>query len=123
MRYVFVSISGVPYAKSKSGGDRQAPQRWTEAVIDQTKGLPQVSEACLLRTTFLLPPDKFPSDFPHGPDLDNLLKRLLDALNKTIFRDTPGGDSCVISLIAMKTRVESAEEAGVHLEILPISIH
>jgi Holliday junction resolvase RusA-like endonuclease len=123
MRYISVRISGVPYSKLKARGDLEAPKRWTEAVIRQTKELPQISEACLLKTTFLLPPDKFPADFPHGPDLDNLLKRLFDALNRTIFRDTPGGDSCVVSLMAMKTRVASAEESGVHLEILPISTY
>jgi len=58
MKYVSVSISGVPYAKSKSRGDRQAPQRWTEAFIDQTKGFPQVSKACLPKATFLFPPDR-----------------------------------------------------------------
>ena len=122
MKYISVRIGGVPYGKSKTRGDQQAPKRWTEAVIDRTKMIPQIPEACLLKVTFLLPPDKFPSDFPYGPDLDNLLKRLLDALNETIFRDAPGGDSCVVSLAAMKTRVDSAEEAGVHLEVLPISI-
>jgi Holliday junction resolvase RusA-like endonuclease len=75
-----------------------------------------------LRVTFLLPPDKFPNDFPYGPDLDSLLKRFLDTLNETIFKDTQGGDSCVVSLHVMKTKVECPKEAGAILEVLPVTI-
>ena len=31
-------------------------------------------------------------------DLDNLLKRLLDALGKTVLREAPGGDSAIVRL-------------------------
>ena len=55
-------------------------------------------------------------------DLDNLLKRLLDALGKTVFSETAGGDSCIISLSAMKAKVASEEEAGALVEILPVSV-
>ena len=99
-----------------------APKEWTRAIIDQTENLPHISDACILHVTFLLPPDKFPIDFPYGPDLDNLLKRLLDALGKTCFANSPGGDSCVISLHASKAYVESDEEAGAALEIVPVSV-
>lgn len=76
----------------------------------------------MLKVTFLLPPDKFPADYPFGPDLDNLLKRLLDGLNETIFSETPGRDSCVVLLHVMKTKVKSNEQAGVHFEVLPVSV-
>ena len=76
----------------------------------------------MLHVTFLLPPNKFPLDFPYGPDLDNLLKRLWDALGKTIFSEAQGRDSCVISVNAMKTRVRSEEEAGAIIEVLPVSL-
>lgn len=75
-----------------------------------------------MKVTFLLPPDKFPKDFPYGPDLDNLLKRFMDALNETIFSETQGKDSCVVMLTVMKTRAASNQEAGAHLEILPVSV-
>lgn len=91
-------------------------------MVEQTRHLPTVTEACFLKLTFLLPSDKFPRDFPYGPDLDNLLKRTLDALQKTIFREAKGRDSCVVALFAMKTRVEDLAEAGAHLEILPVSL-
>lgn len=122
MAYISVRISGIPYSKMKARGDRDAPTRWTDAIIAQTRHLPKVSEACVLKATFLLPPDKFPADFPYGPDLDNLLKRLLDALGETVFRDTKGGDSSIVSLTAMKTRVDNPKDVGVHLEILPVSL-
>lgn len=122
MTYIAIHISGIPYGQIKSRGDRDAPKRWTDAIVAQTKHLPKVSEACVLKATFLLSTDKFPADFPYGPDIDNLLKRLLDALGKTVFSDTKGGDSSIVSLTAMKTRVDDPKDAGVHLEILPVSL-
>jgi len=122
MNYLSVHIKGVPYCRYKTKGDTTGPKRWTEAIVEQTKDLPKVSEACVLRVTFLLPGDKFPKDFPYGPDLDNLLKRLLDALGKTVFSETAGGDSCIIFLSTMKTKVASEEKAGALVEILPVIV-
>ncbi|MCL4679054.1 MAG: RusA family crossover junction endodeoxyribonuclease [Alphaproteobacteria bacterium] len=122
MQHFFLKISGVPYGKAKTRGNIKAPKEWTEAIKKQTKSSPKVKEACMLKVTFLLPPDKFPSDFPYGSDLDNLLKRFLDALNDTIFSEALGKDSCIISLIAQKTKVKSNSEAGVLLEITPVSV-
>lgn len=122
MRYTSVLIKGVPYSQVKSRGKTEAAQEWTDAVIEQTRHLPRVSDACLLKVTFLLPPDKFPTDFPYGPDLDNLLKRFLDALGQTLFSATAGGDSCIVSIHALKTRVDSPEKAGAHLEVLPFTV-
>ena len=122
MKHIYKKISGIPYGKFKTRGQKDALKGWTEEVIKQTSNLPKIREACILRVTFLLPPDKFPNDFPYGPDLDNLLKRFLDALNETIFKDTQGGDSCIVSLHVMKTKVESPKEAGAILEVLPVTI-
>ena len=88
-------VGGIPYARHKRRGDIEAPKRWTDAVIRQTEDLPKVVNACLLKLTFCLPPDKFPADLPYGSDLDNLTKRTLDALQRTVFRDAKGHDSCV----------------------------
>ena len=115
-------IRGIPYARHKNRGDTQAPKRWTEAVVQQTDDLPNVGNACLLKLTFCLPPDKFPADLPYGPDLDNLTKRTLDALQSTVFREAKGHDSCVVVLIAMKTKVTKSDQAGLHLEILPVTV-
>ena len=122
MRHIITRIAGIPYGKSKTRGNTLAPKVWTRAVIDQTKTLPKVKETCIVKITFLLPQDKFPSDLPYGPDLDNLTKRFFDALNHTIFSETQGKDSCVIEVSVMKTRVESEEEAGAMLEVLPIKL-
>jgi Holliday junction resolvase RusA-like endonuclease len=122
MSYISVKIDGVPYAKSKMRGKVDAPAQWTKKVIEQTKDLPKVQNACFLKITFLLPPDKFPPNFPYGPDLDNLLKRFLDALNQTVFSETPGKDSCVVSLQVMKTKVDDESMAGAHIEILPMRL-
>ena len=98
------------------------PRSGTKTVREATRQLPKIKEACILKITFLLPPDKFPPNFPFGPDLDNLLKRFLDALNDTVFSEARGKDSCIISLHVMKTRVENRELSGAHIEILPITI-
>lgn len=115
-------IQGIPYAGRKRRGDIEAPKRWTDAVIRQTEDLPKVVNACLLKLTFCLPPDKFPADVPYGPDLDNLTKRALDALQRTVFRDARRYHSCVVVLIAMKTKVSSPGEAGFHLESLAVTV-
>lgn len=122
MSYINLHICGIPYSRNKSRGNLGAADKWSELVKAQTEVLPRVTEACVMKVTFLLPPDKFPKDFPYGPDLDNLLKRFLDALNHTIFSETAGRDSCVVMLNVMKTKVSTVTEAGVHLEILPVSV-
>jgi Holliday junction resolvase RusA-like endonuclease len=122
MNYISALIKGIPYGKSKARGDIGAPSRWTESVKQQTYHLPKVKEACILKLTFLLPTDKFPKDFPYGPDLDNLLKRFLDALNETIFSEASGKDSCIISMNVTKVKVSNSENAGVQLEVLPVSV-
>ena len=122
MKYFSIHIRGIPFGQHKVKGNLEGPKRWTAAIVEQTKDQPKVTEACVLRVTFLLPEDKFPKDFPYGPDLDNLLKRLLDGLGQTIFSETPGGDSCIISLSMMKTKVASEAEAGAVAEILPVRV-
>jgi Holliday junction resolvase RusA-like endonuclease len=123
MKHFYIKINGIPYCRNKQRGKTDAPSIWTEEIIRQTENLPKVEQACIMKVTFLLPNDKFPPDLPFGSDLDNLLKRFLDALNKTIFSDTPGKDSCVISMCVSKTKVDSKDEAGALLEILPVSVH
>lgn len=122
MRYISIKINGIPYSKHKRKGNIDGLKIWTDNIKIQTESLPKITEACIVKITFLLPPDKFPSDFPYGSDLDNLLKRFFDALNTTIFSDAPGKDSCVISLNVTKVKVNLEEEAGALLEILPISV-
>jgi Holliday junction resolvase RusA-like endonuclease len=75
-----------------------------------------------MNVTFLLPENKYQSNLQFGNDLDNLLKRLLDALAKTVFAKAPGKDSCVVSLHAMKTRVPPQRTSGAVVEILPIDV-
>ena|SRR2546422_1745212 len=122
MSYINHLIAGVPYGRFKRRGNIAAPAAWSEKIVQQTHDLPKVKQACVLKVTFLLPPDKYPTDLPYGPDLDNLLKRLLDALKRTIFSETQGQDSCVVLLHVMKTKVASEAKAGVHIEVLPISV-
>jgi len=122
MTYICQKIKGVPYSKHKGRGRVNAPAEWKQIIIDQTKDLPKIREACVVNITFLLPANKFPLDFPYGPVLDNLLKGFLNVLNETIFSEAPGKASCIVSLNVMKTKVESESVAGALLEVLPVSI-
>jgi len=114
-------INGIPYSQKKLRGDTNAPEKWTDAIIEQTENLPKIEKSCSMKITFLLPPEKYPADYPFGPDLDNLLKRFFDALNKTIFSKAPGKDSCVVKLEVEKKKVESEEECGAELEATPLA--
>lgn len=122
MPHFHLKITGVPYSQHKRRGNVDGLAVWTRKVIRQTKHLPKVIDACFVNITFLLPPDKFPPNFPYGSDLDNLLKRFLDALNKTIFSEASGKDSCIVAIHATKTKVESPAHSGALLEVLPVSL-
>jgi Holliday junction resolvase RusA-like endonuclease len=124
MRKISFRINGVPYCWSKKKGNIRAPRGWTRAIIKQTKRLPKVEkeQACILKATFLLPPNKYPKDFPYGPDLDNLMKRLMDALCDTIFKNAKGKDSCVVEMNVKKKDVKSEKKAGVLIQLFPIII-
>ena len=119
--YINRRINGIPYPRYKVRGNLQAPRQWTDDIVRQTKSWPLVREPCVLKVTFLLPADKFSEDLPYGPDIDNLLKRLLDGLKQTVFSQAQGGDSSVVVLIATKTKVSPKKVPGVHVEIFPAS--
>jgi hypothetical protein len=121
MIHIKASIKGVPYPKNKPRGNKAAPEKWTQAVIEQTSNLPKIMGACLLRLTYCIPRANVPDDCPFGADLDNLNKRFLDALGKTVFVDAPGNDSCVIAMEVTKVIVESVSEAGADFEIIPLN--
>ena len=107
-------LVGIPYSKSKVKGDINAPKQWTEAVRKQMEFEEnKIDYPCRMEVEFILPSDKFPNDFPCGPDLDNLLKRLLDALQPSFLEN----DSLIIELIASKRRVKKNEEPGAIVSI------
>ena len=67
---------------------------------------------------FVLPEDKYPLDHPYGPDLDNLMKRLLDALNDTIFSKVAGKDGSVVQLVVSKRKAMQNERTGARVIIV-----
>lgn len=115
-----IRVRGVPYPHLKSKGNVQGCQDWTDIIVAKTVGLQKVSGPCILRVTFRLPRDKFNEKNPFGTDIDNLLKRLLDALSQTVFSEAPGKDACVVSIEASKVLVKNPSEAGVDGEIIRI---
>jgi len=121
MAHIRATITGIPYPRNKTRGNLDAPKEWTEAVVQNTAHLPKIKDACLLRITYMLPRSHIPMDYPFGTDLDNLNKRFLDGLCRTVFSDARGKDSCVVAMETMKVIVDTKEEAGAHIEILPIT--
>lgn len=115
-----ISVRGVPYPQTKSTGNVKGCADWTAAIVKKTARKPKIKGPCLLRVTFKLPRTKFNGSNPFGTDLDNLLKRLLDALSQTVFSDVPGKDACVVSVEAAKVLVKNPSEAGVDGEIIEI---
>ncbi|HDR06436.1 MAG TPA: RusA family crossover junction endodeoxyribonuclease, partial [Candidatus Coatesbacteria bacterium] len=110
-------IEGVPYGQEKKRGNTTGLKEWSKAIREQTGDMSKVSVTCKLEVEFVLPEDKFPTDYPYGPDLDNLLKRFLDALNATIFESVKGKDSCVVSLSATKRKACKGEKTGARFRI------
>jgi len=117
-----VFIEGIPYAQQKGRGDLNAPLRWTNAVVERTKDLPKIKGPCKMSVLFIFPEDKFPTDFPYGPDLDNCLKRLCDALGQTIFSDAQGADSAIVDLRASKRKASEGEQTGASVVIQQLDI-
>lgn len=110
-------IYGVPYCRFKPRGRKTGCEKWVQAIGEQTKAQPRVKEPCELEVEFLLPPEKYPKDFPYGPDLDNLLKLFMDGLQKHVLKN----DSLVVRLIATKRQVETQDETGACVIIRPPS--
>ena len=110
-------INGIPYCQQKARGNVGATEQWSKAVKAQTANLPKVKGSCRLKVTFFLPPNKYPKDHPYGPDLDNLVKRLCDAMNQTVFADVAGKDGAITELVASKQQVDDPQAAGAEIEI------
>jgi Holliday junction resolvase RusA-like endonuclease len=115
-----IRVRGIPYPQIS--GNVKACTGWSEKIVEKTAGLKKITGPCLLRVTFKLPPGKFNETNPFGTDIDNLVKRLLDALGRTVFSDAPGRDACVVSLDATKVLALNPSEAGVDGEIIPIGV-
>jgi Holliday junction resolvase RusA-like endonuclease len=115
-----IRVRGIPYPQTKSTGNVKGCTDWTQAIVEKTAGLKKITVPCLLRVTFRLSQDKFNEKNPFGTDLDNLLKRLLDALSQTVFSDAPGKDACVVSLEATKVLALNPNESGIDGEIIPM---
>jgi Holliday junction resolvase RusA-like endonuclease len=117
-----IRVRGIPYPQTKTTGNVKGCTDWSEKIVEKTAGLKKITGPCLLRVTFKLPHGKFNESNPFGADIDNLVKRLLDALSRTVFSDAPGRDACVVSLDATKVLALDSSEAGVDGEIIPIGV-
>jgi Holliday junction resolvase RusA-like endonuclease len=105
-------VNGVPYSQRKVKGNTGSMNKWSNAIIQATQNLSKITRPCSITVQFDLFKGNIPHDFPCGNDIDNLLKRFFDALNETIFSDSPGNDSCIMEVNAKKRIVDKIEEAG-----------
>lgn len=112
---VHAFVEGIPVKKKKTRGDLQTPARWRAAVKTQTSGLARMTGPCQLDVEFVLPQGSFPEDHPFGPDLDNLLKNTLDALNETVLIEVKGNDGSIVDLRARKRKARSNESTGARI--------
>jgi Holliday junction resolvase RusA-like endonuclease len=122
---VVTFIEGTPYCRFKTRGNTEGRRAWMESVRKNTMNLAKVRGPCCAEVEFYLPCDKYPSDYPDGPDLDNLLKLLLDALNTTVFSEAPGRDGCVVRLSATKNKVSGSgtDRVGARIKLVELPSH
>lgn len=112
------NIKGFPCTKSKSRGDKNKIEKWKNDIINQTQdGIGFVKGECKIKVVFKFDPSQYPADFPFGPDLDNHIKSLWDALNQTVFKLAPGHDSCVKILHASKYPLKNSGNTGAKITI------
>jgi|SRR2546421_10854165 len=112
---VEVFVEGTPYPWHKVSGDIEGPGRWSAAIRQQTDRLPALSGPCRLEVEFILPSDRFLGTNRYGTDLDNLLKRLLDALKSTVLRTAPGLDGAIVELRASKVPAGTDNKTGARI--------
>ena len=116
-----IFIEGIPYCQNKVRGRTSGGREWSHTVIEQTKAVVPIQSECKAIINFFLPSNKYPLDHPYGPDLDNLTKRLFDALNKTVFSKVPGNDGAVVELEVSKKMVPNGKRTGCHIMIREIN--
>jgi Holliday junction resolvase RusA-like endonuclease len=114
-------VRGVPYPHLKVTGNVEGRLKWTQAIVTKTSTLQKIKGPCLVRVTFRLSREKFHEVSPYGADIDNLLKRFLDALAQTVFSEAPGKDACVVAVEAAKVLVVNPSESGVDGEIIQLA--
>jgi Holliday junction resolvase RusA-like endonuclease len=111
-------IIGVPYSQNKVKGDVEGCLRWSQAIINATRDFPALQPPYNVTITFILPESKYPKDHPFGSDLDNLTKRLFDALSRTVFSKAPGKDGSVVKMSVSKRQVRNDELPGAVVKIV-----
>ena len=114
-------VRGVPYPQTKATGNVGGRKAWTEAIVKATQNLRKIHGPVFVRVTFRLSREKFHNANPYGTDLDNLLKRFLDALSATVLSEAPGKDACIVALEAAKVLVKNPSESGVDGEIIEMA--
>jgi len=112
------NIVGFPVSKFKIKGNKNKTEEWKTAVIRQTQdGVGLLKSECKMKVVFKFHSSQYPTDFPYGPDLDNCIKNLWDALNETLFLKVTGCDSCVKQLDVSKYKYDDSGKCGTIIKI------
>lgn len=110
-------ILGLPARKRKARGKKTTPKEWQRAIIEATRDDKKITKECLIEVDFFFRKDQYPTDLPYGPDLDNYLKSLFDALGHTVFSEVAGKDSAITKLIASKKKATGKQKIGAKIVI------
>jgi len=110
-------IPGPAYPKHRVGNGKNEAEKWSELIISYTKDLPMVGGPCEMKIVYQLPPDRFTLGSPYGQDLDNLTKRLLDSLARTILKDVDSRDGCICKIEISKKVAFDPEMIGTSVEV------
>jgi Holliday junction resolvase RusA-like endonuclease len=110
-------VPGFAYPKHKAGGAIEQAERWSQTIFETTKDLPIVKAPCRMKIHYNISPERFTLGAPYGPDLDNLTKRLLDDLKRTILREAAGEDGCILELTISKSVAALGEPSGAKVSI------
>ena len=116
-RYLEFFVEGIPYPKDKASGNKQAPIEWTKSIIETTKNIPALTGPSCFEIDFFIPIEKYTLKDVYGPDLDNLVKRLLDGLSETLFSGLETKDGSIIHLKVNKKPAIGDQKAGAKVRI------
>ncbi len=118
---IHMFVRGEPHV-AKTGSNKSALRQWQDIVEKQTDGMKRMKGPCQVRLDFVLPPGSFKSPnkkVPYGPDLDNLVEAVLDALATNVFPDGVG-DNAATQLLSTKREATKGEEPGVMVTVVDL---
>jgi len=100
-------------------GPPHSQKPWATRLIDAALEQPRLLEECELDVDFVFSADRVPWILPSETSLRSVLSVLLDVLEDTVLRGSPGESGSVVTIRA-RSRVSNARiPAGTHIVLRP----